>query len=234
MSGVAPSPAELRPRWPPPGFLSSREEPSVPHCRWPFAGWTALLSVAWLSAVGGTMVAVNRYKLEPGAAAKAPATLPTGSAVSSEPGRATLIFFAHPLCPCTRASLSELAKLTTTHGAQLSTTVVFLRPTGSPESWEASALVKRARELAGVQVLFDVGGEETRRFGGLTSGQVLLYDAGGSLQFSGGITVARGHEGDSPGAERIRELLAGSTPASNEAPVFGCALAESSTRKVTP
>ena len=40
----------------------------------------------------------------------------------------------------------------------------------------------------------------------------------------GGITAARGHEGDSPGAERIAALLASTPTELASAPGFGCAL----------
>jgi hypothetical protein len=77
-----------------------------------------------------------------------------------------------------------------------------------------------------VTVLRDDGGVEAARFGAHTSGAVLLYDAGGKLAFNGGITLARGHAGDSPGAERIAALVSGGVPALAAAPVFGCALEE--------
>jgi len=68
---------------------------------------------------------------------------------------------------------------------------------------------------------------------------VLLYDAAGALRFSGGITAARGHEGDSMGAAAILSLLSAASPAVTAAlapearqtalraaPVFGCPLEE--------
>jgi hypothetical protein len=52
---------------------------------------------------------------------------------------------------------------------------------------------------------------------------VLLFDAGGKLAFEGGITAARGHEGDNTGREAIAAHISG-RPAPNSQPTFGCAL----------
>jgi len=46
----------------------------------------------------------------------------------------------------------------------------------------------------------------------------------GRLAFSGGITLARGHEGDSAGLQRIRSLLRTGKADRSEAPVYGCSL----------
>jgi len=73
-------------------------------------------------------------------------------------------------------------------------------------------------------VLRDDGAVEAGRFGIATSGTVALYDRGGKLLFHGGITPARGHEGDSFGRERIVSLLTSGRSDRADAPVFGCAL----------
>jgi len=75
-----------------------------------------------------------------------------------------------------------------------------------------------------VTVDFDGGGAEAKRFGAETSGAVVLYDRAGRLVFHGGITAARGHEGDSFGQQRIAALLTGARADRTDAPVFGCAL----------
>ena len=78
--------------------------------------------------------------------------------------------------------------------------------------------------MPGVRVYRDEGGVETRRFGVTSSGHVLLYAPSGRLQFSGGITLSRGHEGDNPGSEAIIHVVRGGTLAQHETPVFGCTL----------
>jgi hypothetical protein len=74
-----------------------------------------------------------------------------------------------------------------------------------------------------VIVLRDDEGEEAHRFGVRTSGQVLLYDAAGRLQYSGGTTGSRGKAGDNLGRASIIQMLNG-TPVQANRPVFGCPL----------
>ena len=58
----------------------------------------------------------------------------------------------------------------------------------------------------------------------LTSGSCFLYDAHGKLLFSGGITSARGHEGDNAGRDAIVKLVHGRPAPQQQTDVFGCAL----------
>jgi hypothetical protein len=53
----------------------------------------------------------------------------------------------------------------------------------------------------------------------------VLYDARGRLLFRGGLTSARGHEGDSAGLQRISSLLRTGQADRSDAPVYGCSLA---------
>jgi hypothetical protein len=75
-----------------------------------------------------------------------------------------------------------------------------------------------------VDLRIDEGGAEARRFGAATSGQALLYDAAGRLVFSGGITPARGHSGDSAGRDAIIRWVERGTAPQKSAFVFGCSL----------
>lgn len=134
-----------------------------------------------------------------------------------------LVMFAHPKCPCTRASLRELERLLAEMGPQCDTAVVFVQPRRTGDDWPLTATWRAAAAIPGVQVALDRGGTEAARFGARTSGQVLLYDAGGSLAFQGGITAARGHEGDNTGRSAIIAFLNG-RPAPSCQPTFGCSL----------
>ena len=189
------------------------------------------LGAAWLFAVVGAMTALAHYKAKPGAPAEAPAQWPQGSAVPRVDGVPTLLVVVHPFCPCSRATLTELARLTSRLGPKVSARVLFLKPKGTSDAWERSDLWDKARAIRGVEVLADQGGDESRRFGALTSGQALLYSARGALQFKGGLTISRGHEGDSPGAQRVVALVEGTRADRDEAPVFGCELNEADKRE---
>ena len=88
--------------------------------------------------------------------------------------------------------------------------------------------MREARNLPGAEVRLDRDGVESRRFGAETSGAVRVYSPDGRLVFSGGLTSARGHEGDSEGTIAIAALLAGTSSAASS-PTFGCPLASRST-----
>jgi hypothetical protein len=138
----------------------------------------------------------------------------------------TLVVLVHPHCPCTAATISELADLMSECHGKLAATVLMIRPAGMPEGWERTDLWERAAAINGVSVASDAGGAMCRRFGAATSGQALLYAADGRLLFSGGITESRGHRGANAGRSTIASLVAGSADdaRSTLTPVYGCPL----------
>ena len=180
----------------------------------------------WLLAATSGMAVLWAYGATPGTPAEPPRTWPTTSALVREPGRPTLLVFAHPHCPCTRATVEELDRLLASVDEMPQVQVLFAKPDGTEPAWEHTDLWSRAESIPGVSVARDDGGAEADRFGAATSGQVLLYDVAGNLRFAGGITPSRGHAGDSAGRSTLQELLASRHPPQDETPVFGCALHE--------
>ena len=89
----------------------------------------------------------------------------------------------------------------------------------------------RASAIRGGTTVRDDDGVEASRFRAVTSGVTALYDAQGRLLFSGGLTSARGHEGDSFGVRRISSLLLDGKADRPDAPVFGCALRSEPARR---
>lgn len=131
----------------------------------------------------------------------------------------------HPHCACSRASLAQLAGLMNAAAGKLQAYVLFVRPPGVAPGWERTDLWQQAVAIAGATVVFDDGGRLATRFGAQTSGQTMLYDRAGGLEFSGGITAARGRYGDSAGSSAIVALLSGAPrEISGRTPVYGCAL----------
>lgn len=180
--------------------------------------------VVWLAICVGGLVLLWRYKSTPASSGAPPARWPAGSAIARAPGQSTLLMLVHPRCPCSRASLSELNQVMNRAGGATAT-VVFVLPEGVDDSWAHGESWDRAHQIPRTSVLVDRGGVEARRFRVDASGHTLLYDAGGALVFSGGVTGARGHEGDNAGRQRLLAALErGGEPGS--ARVFGCALAE--------
>jgi hypothetical protein len=185
-----------------------------------FCGATA----AWLCSVFAGTTALLRYKNAAGAQVEALSRWPQASRIARSPGHAILVLAAHPRCPCTRASLTELDRLLVRAGGRLEAVVLFVKPGGAPAGWEDTDLWRRVASMPRARPILDVDGVEAHRFGALTSGQALVYDEKGALLFSGGITPARGHEGDSAGRAYILAGLGGAHLEHATAPVFGCAL----------
>jgi hypothetical protein len=149
---------------------------------------------------------------------------PADLALHRDPARATLIMFAHPQCPCSRASMTELAAIMTRCPREVRAIVCFFDPDGEPADWTRSALWRTASAIPGVEVLADHNARLAERFGSATSGQVFLFDRDGRQVFAGGITGARGHEGENRGRSLVIALARGEACAANSAPVFGCSL----------
>ena len=189
-------------------------------------GRLCFLILLWVSAVCAGLAVALRYEKRPGLQATPPQHWPADSRIEPGAGRATLLLLAHPRCPCTRASLSELALLMTRCQGLVTAHVLLMTPPGMPEGWARTSLWGRAAAIPGVEVGCDPGGVEARRFGSTTSGQTLLYDAEGRLLFSGGITASRGQEGDNAGLESIVALLHGNAAPRATTSVFGCSLVD--------
>ena len=187
--------------------------------------------VAWAICVVAGFGSLYIYKARPGAAGTTVARWPAATRLALDRTRPNLVMLAHPHCPCTRASLRELAKLLARVRDRVRPHVVFVRPDGVADDWERTELWRSAAAIPGVTVAIDEHGDEARRFGIETSGHVVLYDATGTLLFRGGITASRGHEGDSFGQQRIVSLLTTHTADRSDAPVFGCGLFDENVRR---
>lgn len=163
------------------------------------------------------------YENAPGQAAAPPARWPLDSGIHLATDRATLIMVAHPHCPCSRASIGELARLMAQAQDRVTAYAVFVKPSGSSDDWEKTDLWQSAASIPGVNVVVD-DGAEAQLFNAVTSGQTVLYDAEGHLLFSGGITASRGHSGDNDGRSSIVSLLNTGVAGREETSVFGCPL----------
>jgi hypothetical protein len=188
-------------------------------------------SALWLGVVLGGTIGMTRYANTPGGSGGAPMRWPEESQIPVDANLPTLIMFAHPRCPCTRASMGELEVLLAQFPGKLSAHVVFLKSADTVADWEKADLWRTASSIPGVVVHTDEAGIEARRFRAETSGQTLLYDRSGTLQFQGGITLSRGHAGDNAGRSALQELLRGEHPGEVRTPVFGCSLFEAICQK---
>jgi hypothetical protein len=167
-----------------------------------------------------------RYQMTPGVQARtAPHIWPASiHDVAHKPGRFTLVMTLHPQCPCSRASLHELAQLMTRAGGRVDAHILFVKPQGATADWCDGDLWKQAKHIPGVNVSIDDDARDASIFGATTSGQVMIYDASGAIRFSGGITDGRGHEGDNTGLSAILGLIHDGNTAVSTTPVYGCSL----------
>lgn len=181
-------------------------------------------SVLWLGIVGCGLFLMANYASSPGTAAHPSRQFPANSLIRQIPDRPTLIMLAHPHCPCTRASIGELALLMAQSQKDITAYVLFLKPAELKDDWSKTDLWQSASEIPGVKVIEDEDGKEAAFFDGETSGQTFLYDTKGQLLFTGGITSARGHAGDNAGRSAIISLLNNGKADQTETSVYGCSL----------
>lgn len=184
-------------------------------------------AVIWFCAVVGGLAFLVRYENTPvQSGASYPQVFPPESRIERDAELPTLLFFSHPKCPCTRASLRELSRLMTDVDGKLQVVIVFIKPPDADEDWTNTDLRAYAESIPHVRVLIDEDERETRVFGAEVSGLNLLYDRSGNLRFNGGITAGRGHEGDNAGRRAIYEIITESQSQTTETIAFGCPLHE--------
>ena len=187
--------------------------------------------VIWLGASCGGLTLLTIYANSPGPTQQPLPRWPTDTSITLSKHGDTLLLFAHPRCPCTRATLGELEKFVARSPGSVTPWVVFFKPSGSNEAWDQTDLRTTAEAIPGVHVVSDVDGVEARRFNAKTSGQTVLYNQQGELLFNGGITSARGHAGDNTGQSAIESCLLGAVPTCRSTPVYGCPIAKSLEQK---
>ena len=185
------------------------------------------LCILWLLTVGAGGLGILRYQNNGGPNALTPEHWPTVSQLSLDSQCNTLIMFAQPRCPCTRASLQELHRLLSRYDGKVNAHVLFFQPSKfSDEGWTRTGSFQSAAAIPGVMVQEDIDGRQARQFGAETSGFVVLYDPRGHLLFRGGITSGRGKPGDNAGASAIAALLAGKAPVLRHTLAYGCPLTD--------
>lgn len=174
-----------------------------------------LVITLWLLVIVAGVNILLKYEFTPGVTAS-PADWPRTSKVRLAEGRPTLILFAHPACPCTRATVNELSQLVARAKTKPQVIALLLRPSSLPPNWTGADLQQELASIPGTSVIEDVDGSEARKFACATSGQVLLYNQNGQLVFTGGITVSRGQLGDNAGLLAVIDLLDGEMPGSEK------------------
>jgi hypothetical protein len=193
---------------------------------------TIFVFAIWLAAAFWGMRLAARYESTPGEAASVSKSWPTSCDLSRTVDKQTVLLFLHPHCGCSRATVQEFSQaltryFRTSNLANLDIHCVFVVPAAHDFVWTDTSLIHRAREISGAKIDFDVGGRLAKQFHVRTSGHTLLYDTNGNLLYSGGVTIARGHEGNNTNRAAFENALSKSTANLGECPVFGCSLLDS-------
>ncbi len=180
--------------------------------------------VLWGLGIAWGLAYAWRYETTPTESVVARDRWPAESSCTLASDRPTLVMFVHPHCPCSRASLEELAALMTHCRDRLSAQVMFFQPSSSPGDWSRTDLWESAARIPGVVPRVDAEGVEQRRFGAGVSGEVYVYLPDGQLLFHGGITAGRGHAGENAGRAALESFLLRGEVAARGTPVYGCEL----------
>ena len=184
-----------------------------------------LATAIWIGCAVAGLMGLTNYSSAPGIAAVQPRSTSTIAELPRRSSQPALMMFVHPHCPCSSASINELARVAAKSRDRIDLTVLFVVPPDCPPDWHHSALWVSANSIPGLRVVADHEGKLASQFGVMTSGHCLVYDAQDKLAFSGGITAGRGHEGDSPGQAIIAEIVSRKTDARfRQCSTFGCPL----------
>src|SRR5438552_1877557 len=127
-----------------------------------------VLISCWALAVAAGLHSLMLYKGKAGTAGQTPTTWPRNELIALSPDKPLLIMFAHPRCPCTRASLGELELLAAQPQGKFDAAILFYEPEAGSESWTKTALIDSARSIPGVRVVLAPEGRLAARFGAET------------------------------------------------------------------
>jgi hypothetical protein len=178
----------------------------------------------WIGTIVASFGALERYSLQAGPTG-APAVGAAAWLRAHQQGqRPLLALVIHPLCPCTDASLAELHDFMVRSEGRCDILIVQVSD---------SAALDVGETIAGTTIssVRDRDGSIARLLGARTSGDSILVDAQGRLRFHGGITISRGHRGESPAQLALLELVEGRSNALCVSPVYGCSLADPALRR---
>ncbi|TWU49775.1 thioredoxin domain-containing protein [Rubripirellula reticaptiva] len=189
------------------------------------------LLVLWCLATGAGFVAIERYAHTPAQLNHQIDRWPASSHLQTAHGKPTLVMFAHPHCPCTRASMNELSRILSQCEGQVTASVVFLEFESIDKPVKQSGLWRQAMAIPHLHVAVDHQQIISRLFQARSSGETFLFQANGNLSYHGGITLSRGHEGDNTGHDAIVSILTKGTSHRSMGPVYGCSLSSPRTEE---
>lgn len=185
------------------------------------------LAIFWVAGVVLSARYLLRYEKTPGRLDSAPLHWPQGVAEAGDKRLPTLVVVLHPRCSCSRASLTELKKAAESFQTPFNALLLLSKPSSGGGDLQKMSSMDTLRDWH-AQVVLDEDGALAARFGAQTSGEVILYSAEDltarrNLLYAGGVTGARGMEGENPGAEALVRAFREQRHQASR-PVFGCGL----------
>lgn len=183
------------------------------------------LGAIWVASLAVGVAGLAWHGSEPGRADEGDGLWPLGA--GERPEGWAVVMAAHPGCPCTEASASELIGAVGDLGGVETVVLRFVpdpQPAGWLGPWGGSGAIESLSRAIGARVVDDVGGRMAARLGAMTSGHVVLFGPDGAPRFRGGLTPARGHTGPNTGSASLRALVRGDKAPADRSAVYGCPL----------
>ncbi len=109
---------------------------------------TSLFAILWIATVAFGLQTLFQYENTPGRVGALPRAWPA-SQIERSSDRPTLIMLAHPHCPCTRASVGELAQIMARLQGKVAAYVLLVKPKEAGRDWEETDLVRSAEAIPG-------------------------------------------------------------------------------------
>jgi hypothetical protein len=184
--------------------------------------WLGALVAVWLIILLFGHKLMNDYESEPGTIHSITKSWPAACQLNHNGW--TIVLAAHPFCPCTRATLNELNRLLSRCHSTPKIYALFYRPKKFEPNWNKTDLWREVSTFPGAIAIDDVDGLQSALFGADTSGETFLFSPEGKLLYHGGITAARGHEGDNAGEDSIISGINTGKVSVTDTPAFGCAI----------
>jgi hypothetical protein len=178
----------------------------------------------WLAVAAGGLGVLASYATATDVPGRAPSLWPAQTGLPRAGNATRVVVFLHPRCPCSSATVGELARVLARAPRGVEITLAYYAPSTEPAVWGRTALRSAGRSL-NAREFDDVDGLEARRFGAVNSGHVVAYGPDRRLRFAGGITPSRGHQGDNAGEDSLIAVLQGQAPRMAATPTYGCAIA---------
>jgi hypothetical protein len=187
----------------------------------------------WIAAILAMVAATFIYSNDAGSLGTPVADISRISTdnIFSDGDEETFLFFFHPKCPCTSASITELKNIINDIKPVTVNLIGIALADSTDSSWKESTNYREFSKIKGSRIIDDYGGSISVRLGAETSGVLGHYNSNGQLLFWGGVTASRGHEGRAKAYEIITSYFKNRSADEyidfSTGEVFGCGLYDS-------